>query len=161
MDTLKLYKAIEDKAFDARVRLDRSIDEAVLSAYRCGYKSLCIVRWQRFEANRFICAGRIFTPDKEKQARALAAEMQGTLEIMEFKSAIPTEQLEQLSRSLACRSTDTSARTSKVSNSTSTCTSVGIVGATLEADPSLKKTSSAHTAMNTSTSEDQCPTDFT
>lgn len=154
MEIPKLYKAIENEAFDAQARLNRAIDEAVLNAYRHGYKSLCIVRWQRAEANRFICAGQIFTPDKEKQARDLAAEMQGTLEIMEFKKAIPAEQLEQLSRSLACHSTDASARTSKVSNSTSTCINAGTVGATLEVDPSLKKTSSARTAMNTSTSED-------
>lgn len=142
MEILKLYKAIENEAFDAHARLNRSIDEAVLDAYRRGYKSLCIVRWQRLEADHFICSGQIFTPDKEKQARALAAEMQGTLEIMEFKKAIPAEQLEQLSRSLMCRSADTNARTERGSNSTSTCISVVTADATLEADPNLKKTSS-------------------
>lgn len=161
MEIPKLYKAIENEAFDAHARLNRAIDEAVLNAYRHGYKSLCIVRWQKFEADHFVCAGQIFTPDKEKQARALAAEMQGTLEIMEFKKAIPAEQLEQLSRSLACHSTDTSARTSKGSNSTSMCTSAGTVGVNSEADPSLKKISSVQCATSTSTSEDLCPTDFT
>lgn len=161
MEIPKLYKAIESEAFDARARLNHAIDEAVLNAYRRGYKSLCIVRWQRAEANHFICAGQIFTPDKEKQARDFAAEMQGTLEVVEFKRAIPVEQLEQLSRSLACHSTDANARTSKVSSSTSTCINAGTAGAVSGADPSLKKTSSARTAMNTSTSEDQCPADFT
>ena len=161
MEIPKLCKAIESEAFDARARLNHAIDEAVLNAHRHGYMGLCIVRWQRVEANHFICTGQIFTPDLEKQARDLAAEMQGTLEVVEFKRAIPVEQLEQLSRSLACHSTDANARTSKVSSSTSTCISAGTVGAALEVVPSLKKTSSARTAMNTSTSEDQCPADFT
>lgn len=62
-----------------------------------------------------------------------------------------------LSRSLACHSTDTSARTSKGSSSTSTCISAGIVGATSEVDPSLKRGSSVQCVMSISTNNGHEP----
>lgn len=80
-----LSKDLFEKMMDVRTRLERTLSERILNMHCNGYNHIYIVRWCEHEANVFRWSGQIFGPDEEQEAKALAAEKQGEIEIVEFR----------------------------------------------------------------------------
>lgn len=84
-----LSEELLKRAADAQVRMEHALSAKVCELCQHGCKRVYIVRWREANANTFRWVGQIFEPGMEQEARALAAEKQGEIEIVDFEGAIP------------------------------------------------------------------------
>lgn len=93
LSTLQLNKLLSEelleRAVDARMRIEHALSTKIHELRQHGCKCVYIVRWREVDANTFRWMAQVFEPGMEQEARALAAEKQGEIEIVEFKEAVP------------------------------------------------------------------------
>lgn len=79
----------KDQVGEAMLRLAEAVSDKILDLRNQGCTHVHIVRWTEREGNIFRFMAQILEPDKEQEAKALAAEKHGEVEIVEFRRAIP------------------------------------------------------------------------
>lgn len=75
----------KDQVWEARLRLEKAINDKILDLRSQGCTHVHIVRWTERDESTFRFMAQIFEPYKEQEARALAAEKHGEIEIVEFR----------------------------------------------------------------------------